>query len=825
MKKYYQDHAEALFNLGYSPIPIKPKSKIPFFGKGESWQIPIDLKLLKIWAANGKGSGSVAIKDIGAIDCDIRDKDMSNFMIKNIREIIGDDIAIRVGHAPKFLIPIAPSSAVNHKLKWTWYDLKGVKQEIEILSPGDQYFVAYGEHPSGTEYRWLGGPDLLKRDAIDLPIIDEMDLAQIEDIFNTEAERLGWTQENPNKKETINNSPQHIIDDDFKVPGGRNAPGGIAELRVWLRHLDKHCCDDRDEWIKIGAALHHETAGSNEGWVLFDSWSQDSEKYTGRIDTLKRWESYQNNRGVNGSKCATAGTIVQALKDSGGETWDRAHLEGQEARINTVVECSVDQDDSCDTDGVSVVDNVVQNLNKKHAIVSVVGKAKIMNFHDTGDINDDIDFSSVMDLHNLYANKMAFVGEGKKKKKVAISKIWMTHLDRRQYSGIIFKPGASLSEVGSNYNLWQGLAIKPKQGDWSLYRDHVINIIADGDKEAGEWILAWIARIIQDPGGERPGTALVLRGNQGTGKGVFVNVLGVVFGRHFLQVSNGGQLTGRFNSHLKDKVVVFVDEAIWAGDKRAEGVIKSIITEPYIPIEQKGIDIIRVENHINLIIASNNEWVVPAGMEERRFNTRQIPNHKQQNHRYFKAIIDQMYHNGGIEAMVYDMLKMDISGINLKTFKKTAALLDQSMCSMDVFHKYWLERLIDGELLSGNQSSVYSDFRSVWGSVSTNALYDDYLSFSEKMKERYPKSNTQFGIALHTIYGESLVKKRQSMDKSTGKQGYEYVFSNIEICRALFEKRFNGLKLWDEEGNFISGVQPEKKPKDTETNYDDEVPF
>ncbi len=91
-----------------------------------------------------------------------------------------------------------------------------------------------------------------------------------------------------------------------------------------------------------------------------------------------------------------------------------------------------------------------------------------------------------------------------------------------------------------------------------------------------------------------------------------------ILGPHFYAIHHTKKLTGNFNSHLKDVILAFADEAFWAGDKQAEGVLKAMITEPFVSIEHKGKDAIQIKNHINICIASNNDWVIPAGMEERR---------------------------------------------------------------------------------------------------------------------------------------------------------------------------------------------------------------
>ncbi|MFP6869023.1 MAG: primase-helicase family protein, partial [Nitrospinota bacterium] len=139
----------------------------------------------------------------------------------------------------------------------------------------------------------------------------------------------------------------------------------------------------------------------------------------------------------------------------------------------------------------------------------------------------------------------------------------------------------------------------------------------------------------------RPGIAVVLRGRLGTGKGVLCTQFGALFGPHFIQVSQPNHLTGNFNSHLKDKLIVYADEAFWAGDKKAEGVLKAMITEDTIQIEMKGKDVLTFRNHIRLLVTSNHEWVVPAGNEERRFFVIDVGDARIKDHIYFGAIVDQ----------------------------------------------------------------------------------------------------------------------------------------------------------------------------------------
>ena len=80
-----------------------------------------------------------------------------------------------------------------------------------------------------------------------------------------------------------------------------------------------------------------------------------------------------------------------------------------------------------------------------------------------------------------------------------------------------------------------------------------------------------------------------------------------LFGTDGIQVTQSSHLVGNFNAHLRGKLLVFADEAFWAGDKRAEGHLKAMVTEETHIVEMKGVDSGDAQNFARLIKASNND--------------------------------------------------------------------------------------------------------------------------------------------------------------------------------------------------------------------------
>lgn len=783
---YFKLNAEQLHNLGYQPFPITPGGKEPLLDKGDTWQKEITEKEINQWLSEGKGKGNVAVTALGGIDCDIRDREVSNKLLKFIRANINNDIPIRIGQPPKFLCPVSPNSEIHKKRKLTYHDQDNIKHEIEFLCPHDQYFVTHGIHPDTNQpYKWHNGNDILKIKKEDLPVVDETDILMIEDEFDRLAHKQGWSKTKHTKKENNQNSTPEDKLANHKPSGQMSDPASIEELKVWLSYLPKKYIDDYDLWLSIGAAIHHETGGSNEGWIVFDEWSQKNDKYSGKINTIGKWESFGK---YEPSECITRGTIIHVLQEQG--LWKKAEKEGKNVRQEAQ---NIGQSQEC----VKQAQDVVSELNQNHAIINIGGKIRVIKEHmDPTSKELIMDFLSIPDFHVYYANKKVPDPENPKKKRPK-SKLWIEDPGRREYEGIVFEPAKI--DVPGYYNLWRGFAIEPKKGDWSLYYRHIIDNIADGNQELGDWVIAWMARAVQDPGqaqGDKPGTSIVLQGGQGTGKGVMVNTFGSLFGEHFLSVSHGAQIAGRFNSHLKNKIVVFIDEGFWAGDKAGESVLKSIVTEPDIAIEQKGIDIIRVRNHINLLMASNNDWVVPANFSERRFQVLKVGEAQMQNKQYFSAIIRQMNREDGKAAMLYDMLDMDISGYNLGKLSNTEGLLEQKIHSMSTEQIYWFERLQEGEFLSDyirdkTDSDTFTDEER---GVDSGEQYEDYLIHAEKKKERYPLSKTQFGLFL-----KKVCPKVKTFQKRYGdKRRWRREFPHINDCRDAFETVLKTKIPWDE---------------------------
>jgi hypothetical protein len=321
-----------------------------------------------------------------------------------------------------------------------------------------------------------------------------------------------------------------------------------------------------------------------------------------------------------------------------------------------------------------------------------------------------------------------------------------------------------------------------------------------------EYVVNWLAFAIQHP--DKPSqVALVMRGKKGVGKSILGTIFGKLFGQNFLHIFSSKHLVGNFNLHLRDCIFLFADEAFWAGDKAAEGVLKGLITEPTLVIEGKGKDVVITKNMLHIMMASNSEWVAPASLDERRFCILDVGDRRIQNKAYFGAIMKQM-ENGGYAAMLYDLLNIDISDFDIRDVPDSKGLREQKILSMDPITAWWFQKLQDGTLPSQNGE---------WGLVEKNAMYDDYVNTVGKAGVPRKGMQTALGMKLNKLLpAQYPISQKREVTKedydphtdrmvTRKKRVPHWEFPPLKECRDHFEKiaKMEGYN-WPEEPEVVT---------------------
>lgn len=427
----------------------------------------------------------------------------------------------------------------------------------------------------------------------------------------------------------------------------------------------------------------------------------------------------------------------------------------------------------------------IEILNREYAFVTTGGSYTVIQECLDDEGNKVLLRIGEMAFHKRFASNMIM----QRGKLQPLTKVWMNHGDRRSYTGFCFRPEQSTPK--GKYNLWRGFSVAPWEQEplpkiatdsLEMFKEHALQNICDNDAELCKWLMGYFAHLIQKPF-EKPLTALVFKGRKGTGKNALVERVGRLIAPNFIVTADKRYLVSNFNSFLENNLLLVLDEAFWSGDKQAEGITKNLITGAKHMIEHKGDEPYQVPNLTRVVIIGNEEWLVPATQDERRFAVFNVGDGRRKDNKFFENMRVGM-EQGGYSLLLTYLKNFDLTGIDINTAPSTEGLLEQKHASLDPVSQWWLECLLDGKI-------IHSDFGHDWPSVlETRSIYDAYLRYARERKvSGWITNNAQFGRHLRKISGALKGQKRIEGDRA-----WLYRIPTLAECRAHWDE-FIGHKV------------------------------
>jgi hypothetical protein len=420
----------------------------------------------------------------------------------------------------------------------------------------------------------------------------------------------------------------------------------------------------------------------------------------------------------------------------------------------------------------------IQEKNDKHAIISNLGgKCVVMEWVPSPIMpgSKELSYQSFTSFRERYANQFIEVPTGHRRtERISLATFWLTHEQHRQYEGLDLIPNGPAILEGNYLNLWRGWGVTPQKGSWKLIERHIAEVLADGNQQFETYLRRLTAWKFQNPG-LPPEVAVVLRGGKGAGKGAWGYLQMLIWGTHALQIFSTEHLCGKHNAHLQNKLFLFLDEALWAGDRHAERVLKGMITEKWMMIEPKNVNAFPWVNRLGLYMSANAKWVVPASHDERRFAVNNINESWKQNPEYFRPLFAEI-NNGGAAAMLYDLQSLDLDGWHpAENVPQTAALVEQKMLGLTGLEQWYVHLLNVGEL----PKPMLKNPR--W--VLSKNLLDNAKAHS--LRNRYITSD-ELG---------SFMREMNCEHKSNGK-AWGWIFPPLAEARETWSLRSGGTWQW-----------------------------
>jgi hypothetical protein len=299
---------EPLRSAGFALHWLHPKSKRPI---GEDWSTKPVATLdalrrrhqpgMNLGVRLGEASRLVDGSYLHLIDLDVRDESRLADALTALNELIpgiADSVPTVIsgsGGSSRHFYFVSDRPFTSKKLarsdtfKMVFDDrlkreVKRRDWEIELFGTGKQAVMPPSIHPdTGRPYRWDRPFDLAALSVGASPFV-----------ASSHLDSLG----------IIDNQTREL---DLKPPLGLSEDE-IQDILDVLP-LDAYC-EDRDGWLQVGMALHHETGGGEDGYDLWCEFSKQSEKFNARDQRIV-WNSFKPK--ANSVRMATLKAVAHQI--------------------------------------------------------------------------------------------------------------------------------------------------------------------------------------------------------------------------------------------------------------------------------------------------------------------------------------------------------------------------------------------------------------------------------------------------------------------------------------------------------------------------------
>lgn len=257
--------------------------------------------------------------------------------------------------------------------------------------------------------------------------------------------------------------------------------------------------------------------------------------------------------------------------------------------------------------------------------------------------------------------------------------------------------------------------------------------------------------------------------------------------RYFFQPSSPDEILDGFNSSMSGKKLLFLDELMWGGDRSKAGTLKKLITEKHWTIKTKHLPDYTTKNLFGVIIASNEQWVVPAGTNARRWCVLDCDNelagidHKKSD--TLKSIYTELADPIKILNLAKTLYTWDLSKFEDRKPPQTDGLRTQKMMSFRPWEKYAYQALNQGFFEEQDNEYNFGCFAS---------KLNIFKNYQRSMSDKHTTAKV-FWANMQEMIGGDLGKTK--MIRQNGAITRGFILPTLENSRNSF-KTFIGDVGW-----------------------------
>jgi hypothetical protein len=369
---------------------------------------------------------------------------------------------------------------------------------------------------------------------------------------------------------------------------------------------------------------------------------------------------------------------------------------------------------------------------------------------------------------------------------------FMKSANTHVYTSVAFDPRPRSPVV---LNLWRPHTIKPAPGNFALLEQFILEIICSNDRTNYDYLINYLAHMLQKPE-EKPMVAVILLGGQGIGKGAFYTLIKTIWPYTARQVQSIDEVTGRFTAAaLEQSLAVWMDEALFSGDKKSSDRLKALITEERLTIEEKFQPAKTMRSFHRIFGASNHEHFAPTDRDDRRFFFLKVSEAWKQDSSKFDPLFASYSDRHTVPAFVHHLLSLDLSKFNPAAHRpKTSEHAKQKILSLEGLDRFLHEVLQAAEIPESTR--LYGRMAKEWDDkleIATEDLRDAMREFDRGAERYRPMSASKLKPDLVKIF--PTAKPVRFQDGGMSRRGI--ALPAIQKARKDFERHIECTIEWE----------------------------
>ena len=437
---------------------------------------------------------------------------------------------------------------------------------------------------------------------------------------------------------------------------------------------------------------------------------------------------------------------------------------------------------------VKLYHEVKQIFEKDHFRIEhplLYGRTYVKNNRITYGLYNKNDYRDLVKKNIYVYQEVIETEEGVKYKDRDIFDDWIRDTEIRSYKNINFVPKLTEENNLEYFNTFTGFDADfinnytNNEKAIELFYKH-LSLLTNHNTKSVEYLINYIADIIQNPD-KLPSVAIVFKSKQGFGKDLLLDIISRILGNKFLyRTANLEEVFGSFNTSIKDKIILQLNELEGKDGFSKKEKIKNLITEEITNINEKKITAYPQNNCLRIFIMSNNISPLEIPHDDRRFVVFKAHFQKPDKD-YFKQLVDLKNSNDDIKTL-YEYLKNYKIKLNLREDRPlTVAYKEMQENCTNPIYNYLNELFIRNNIDEYYDEEEYKTHKKSGNIlIKSNDFYQNYKNYLLSQELEFIKTNFKL---VKSLLADIEINKRQI--KINNENSDYYVFNKDKIKEHL----------------------------------------